>query len=310
MDNILTNNKENKKINGLSTIVLKMLATIFMTIDHIGHALEIFTNDSSLNVLIYILRFLGRFAFPIFIFLLIEGLYHTSNIKKYLLRLGIGSLLNYISITLIQIISNNKINFNYDGNIFLTLFILALLYYFINYSKYKFLVFIPILYIIASLAIKLIFVLGFYTINEVSSFIYFNGLFLQFDILGPILFIFILVSYKIYDRKIANTLGNDINAIEKFKASNEYQKSKNILVCIIIAILSLVCYLITYLPFYQNGIELLSDCALQSGMFFSSLLIFFYNGRKGYSNKKIKYIFYLYYPLHIVLIYLIFSFIF
>ena len=309
MENTLTN-KEDKNIKGFSTFILKIVGILSMTLDHIGYVLQNIYPIDSLEILAYVFRHVGRLALPIFIFVLLEGLTHTKNIKKYLLRIGIEALLIYISITLIQVIGKESFNFGYTGNIFITLFMLALFYYFIYHSKYKFLALIPILYIILSLGIKLLFVEGFYTIREIKSFIYFNGLFLQYDVIGPILFIGTLVGYKIYNNKIIKNLGENNDMIETFKTTKEYQKSKNTIVCIIIAFLALVCYLITYLPFYDNGIDQLVDGALQSSMFFSVIFLFFYNGRKGYSNKVIQYTFYFYYPVHIMLIYLIFYLIF
>ncbi len=309
MENTLTN-KEDKNIKGFSTFILKIVGILSMTLDHIGYVLQNIYPIDSLEILAYVFRHIGRLALPIFIFVLLEGLTHTKNIKKYLLRIGIEALLIYISITLIQVIGKESFNFGYTGNIFITLFMLALFYYFIYHSKYKFLALIPILYIILSLGIKLLFVEGFYTIREIKSFIYFNGLFLQYDVIGPILFIGTLVGYKIYNNKIIKNLGENNDMIETFKTTKEYQKSKNTIVCIIIAFLALVCYLITYLPFYDNGIDQLVDGALQSSMFFSVIFLFFYNGRKGYSNKVIQYTFYFYYPVHIMLIYLIFYLIF
>ena len=305
MENTLTN-KEDKNIKGFSTFILKIVGILSMTLDHIGYVLQNIYPIDSLEILAYVFRHI----LPIFIFVLLEGLTHTKNIKKYLLRIGIEALLIYISITLIQVIGKESFNFGYTGNIFITLFMLALFYYFIYHSKYKFLALIPILYIILSLGIKLLFVEGFYTIREIKSFIYFNGLFLQYDVIGPILFIGTLVGYKIYNNKIIKNLGENNDMIETFKTTKEYQKSKNTIVCIIIAFLALVCYLITYLPFYDNGIDQLVDGALQSSMFFSVIFLFFYNGRKGYSNKVIQYTFYFYYPVHIMLIYLIFYLIF
>lgn len=291
---------------GLSSFVLKILAAIFMTIDHIGYMMMNYYGQGTINNIGYVFRMFGRLALPIFIFVLLEGLSHTKNIKKYLLRLGIEAIVIYIAMTLIQVIGNGDFNFVYNGNIFITLFILAVFYYFIFYTKYKFLCCLPILYIIASFCTKLIFVEGFYTINEVKSFIYFNGLFMQYDIIAPFLFMVTLLGYKIYDNKLKKTLANDEEQIKEYKESTQYQRSKNSIVCIIIAFLTLVCYVITYLPFYENGLDQLIDGALQSFMFFSTIPIFFYNGRKGYSNKVIQYSFYLYYPLHIALIYLIF----
>lgn len=277
-----------------------------MTFDHVGFLIMDYYGSGSIYDIGYIFRMIGRLSLPIFIFVLIEGLSHTKNIKKYLLRLGIEALFIYILMTLIQVLGNGSFNFKYNGNIFITLFILASFYYFIYYSKYKFLCILPILYIAISFSTKLVFINGFFTIHEVSSFTYFNGLFLQYDILAPFIFIGTLLGYKIYDYKLTKALANNEDTINEFKESKQYQRSKNSIVCIIIAFLTLVCYLITYLPFYKNGLDELIDGALQSFMFFSTIPIFFYNGRKGYSNKIIQYSFYFYYPLHILLIYLIF----
>lgn len=296
--------------HGLSNFVLKIIALISMTFDHVGFMLMEIFKVENLQTLAYIFRAIGRISMPIFIFVLIEGLMHTKNIKKYLLRLGSEAFLIYIAITLIQVLSNNTFNIMFSGNIFITLFVLALFYYLCFCTKYKFLAVLPVLYIILNLATKLLFIEGYFTIHEVKGFIYFNGLFLQYDFLASFLFFGTLVSYKIYDNLINKRLSANENTIVEYKKTTDYQRSKNSIVCILIAFLTLVCYVITYLPIYKNGLDKLVDGALQSFMFISILALFFYNGRKGYSNKVVQYGFYLYYPLHIVIIYLIFYLIF
>ena len=71
----------------MTSFILKIIACISMTIDHFGYA---FFPEQ--KVLIY----LGRLAFPIFSFQIVEGYIHTKNLKKYILRLVIlGAISQY-----------------------------------------------------------------------------------------------------------------------------------------------------------------------------------------------------------------------
>lgn len=72
---------------GLSQEGLKLIACICMLIDHIG-ALFYPGVDS--------LRIVGRIAFPIFCFLLVEGAHYTRNPAKYAGRLMIGAVISEI----------------------------------------------------------------------------------------------------------------------------------------------------------------------------------------------------------------------
>ena len=62
----------------MSTFWLKIIAIVTMAIDHIGAVLfpeyEIF-------------RVIGRIAFPIFAFLIVEGMVRTKSLEKYLIRM-------------------------------------------------------------------------------------------------------------------------------------------------------------------------------------------------------------------------------
>lgn len=93
----------------MSTFILKIIAMLCMLIDHISRVLwpsqvtiysvDFSTASSELirNATIYTIgRGIGRIAFPIFCFLLVEGIMHTGNLKKYAIRLGILAVLSEI----------------------------------------------------------------------------------------------------------------------------------------------------------------------------------------------------------------------
>lgn len=133
---------------------LKLIAMITMLIDHFGAAFLIFYMNIGDNRLKYhelynITRSIGRISFPIFIFLLVEGLYHTRNIGKYLLRLSLFCIISEIPFDLA--FRRRLFDWQYQ-NVFFTLLIglaaIALMQY-IN----KFLKTIPFLDCLANILI-------------------------------------------------------------------------------------------------------------------------------------------------------------
>ena len=84
---------------GLSQEGLKLIACISMLIDHIAAVIVLrfvqqATGESQeiLREFYRVLRMIGRLAFPIYCFLLVEGAAHTHNPKGYCLRLLIAAV--------------------------------------------------------------------------------------------------------------------------------------------------------------------------------------------------------------------------
>ena len=84
---------------GISQEGLKLIACVTMLLDHIGATVvvrylqSIPGFDPQVYLIYELLRTVGRLAFPIYCFLLVEGAAHTRDPKKYGMRLAIGVLL-------------------------------------------------------------------------------------------------------------------------------------------------------------------------------------------------------------------------
>ncbi|ETJ99773.1 protein TraX [Eubacterium nodatum ATCC 33099] len=87
-----------KKFQFFSGAQLKYLAFISMLIDHVNNAIvtPMLDGGGFLLYLSNIFSILGRIAFPIFIFFIVEGFFKTSNRKKYLITLLIFGVISEV----------------------------------------------------------------------------------------------------------------------------------------------------------------------------------------------------------------------
>ena len=70
--------KENKLKFEVTSMLLHIMAMVFMLCDHLWGTI-VPGNDW--------LTCIGRLAFPVFAFMIVEGYFHTKNLKKYVGRL-------------------------------------------------------------------------------------------------------------------------------------------------------------------------------------------------------------------------------
>lgn len=206
---------------GISSFVLKKIAITSMLIDHVG---AVFFPQY------IVFRIIGRLAFPIFCFLLMQGYFHTKNIYKYGFRLFIFSLISEIPFDLAF---NNSIFYKESQNVFFTLLIGLIVIYFCEKQK-----------------------------SMVSK--------LMICAIGMVVAIFLNTDYSLY--------GILLIFIFYIFRKNKIYYSFGTIIANIMAI---------------GNIQMFSV--------FSLIPILLYNGKKGFGS--LKYIFYIFYPLHLLILY-------
>jgi hypothetical protein len=124
---------------------LKLIAVVAMLMDHIAYTIiwklyseacvvdgvhlmgDIIPNEAKKWYLIYMtMRSIGRIAFPIFAFMLVQGFLHTRNLKKYGFRILIFALISEIPYDLAM--SNRIVDFSYQNVLWTLLVALIMLY--------------------------------------------------------------------------------------------------------------------------------------------------------------------------------------
>lgn len=242
---------EQKEKRGISGSTLKLIAIITMLIDHVGAVivwrmiLRRAEAQGMVGMIIgdelysfyRILRNIGRIAFPIYCFLLVEGFQRTRSRKRYALRLGIFALISELPFNLAL---SSEVIHTAHQNVFFTLLIGLLTMIaadaISNSGSRKVPVFVRYLAEIA------VFAAGAFMAEAMCTDYGAKGIFC------------IMVLYLFRRNKLAQTLSGAVAFSWETTAP------------------------LAFIP------------------------IWFYNGRRG---LKLKYVFYLFYPLHLLILYLI-----
>ena len=291
-----------KKITFLSSFYIKILAIFFMTLDHLGIYLAMkYGTTPSMIELANVFRIFGRLAFPLFIFLIAEGMRHTKSVGKYLLRLGIiGSV---VSIIFILFFFTNLFpaaeSIYRHGNIFIDLVLTSLAIYFIRHPniKIKFLTLLPLAYSILSFAVK-----GIETgeVIDIHWFPYFLNM--QYDWVSIALGLGFYMSYYLGDLFIKYLENSSGISEDIWRENGSYRFAVNLFFVLVNSVVITAQFAFIYIwpigVFWDAGVQLY---AILSGA-----LLLFYSGKRGYNAKWFQYGAYLYYPLHIFVIAIIF----
>lgn len=285
----------------LSNFWLKVIALFTMTIDHIGFMLE---GRVGLEDLANIFRHVGRLALPLFCFMIAEGALHTKSFKKYALRLGIMASL--ISVGMIIFESIPALNQGYSirdlGIIFVDLLLGAFAVYCLKQKKwyFKIIALLPLMYGIASFIASS--VESCHCYGNILWFPYFMRT--QYGWFAILLCILFYVAHILGDVYLGFLSSNSGLDKENYRGTYIERNVLNIISAMMIVIASLLLYYIETImpPQYVSPMHKIQLFAMFSGVF-----ILLYNGYRGYNKKWFQYGSYLYYPIHIGIIFLIFT---
>ncbi len=274
--------KETKSF-GLSSLALKIIACVLMTLDHI--ALLFIPGQKDTYTLYYILRAVGKISFPIFAFLAVEGAYKTSNILKYLLRLGVLAIvMDGFGYTIGSIYQINPIENPLLGNAFTDMFLGVLTVYLLKKKNwYSLFAIIPVaIAVLSDISISSTYGSLFKTDWGTFSIVLFLSYFLAKE----------LSSLWIRKKNLDDpTMDYDVYRLKT-------DKMFEIVALITVELAFYLMWRINYtLPIIPNEFVPIGTYSV-----LASLFLLFYNGKKGYQNKVIQYSFYAYYPLHIVIL--------
>lgn len=225
----------------MTSFILKIIGILTMLCDHIG--------DSFIGHFSF-LNLIGRIAFPIFAFQVVQGYIHTHNVNKYALRLFIFAFISQIPFMLFLSTFYNS----YYLNVFFTLFLGVICLYGFDKIKNKY--------------------LG-----------------VLFAILICIIGHFIQVDYGAYG----------IAVIFIFYIFNKFLPNKKGLMCLAFFIITGIKYLPDIIS-YPSIAYIYIACILFTSI--SLIPICIYNEKQG---PKIKYLFYAFYPVHLLVLYIVHS---
>lgn len=324
------NSRIGKKSNGITGSTLKIIAIIAMLLDHTAATIinrifivkgldridpnnlqvleEFFSENSTLMLTYGFMRLIGRLAFPIFCFLLIEGFVHTSNRMRYAIRLAIFALISEIPFDFAFYGSF----YNKHQNVFFTLLIglLVMQCFCLIKEKAKNRKWLPIMAVAGAIAAGFTITYSFINIVRLLFTIITgeerNNMLGPYIIISLIVGLIMLLIYYIMTKKSSLEL-----------SSIRFADLLVLIVGMVIAQVLKTDYsgfgVLTIAVMYgfrkSHFKSMLAGCITLTIMaifeavaFLNLLFIRAYNGKRG---LNIKYVFYFFYPVHLLVLYLI-----
>ena len=287
----------------VSSFILKIIAFVTMTFDHVGALLQTTVGENYWLALTF--RHVGRIALPLFCFMIAEGVIHSKKPRKYFLRLGIMASIISLALFLIVGVVNTLPEFNgslsflrNQGNIFIDLLLGAVAVYCLTNKRWyiKVLAVLPLLFGIAS------FVVTSYEFAKAPVLIHWFPYFLrpQYHFYGIGMIILFYLIHYVAALFIANYSQKSGLPVESVKGTKVERYTLNILSAGVVIIWTILFFVVSLaMPedwvFWLPGVQ---NSAMIAGAF-----LLLYSGKRGYNAKWFQYGSYLYYPLHLIVIF-------
>ena len=283
-----------KEILFINGFVMKLIAFFLMTLDHIGIFMTT-SSDEKLQVVGQVFRLLGRLAFPLFVLMLVEGVRHTHSFPKYALRLGIVASMIMLAQVIGYFLIDNSLGDMYSPLLDLLCYG-TILYFLSKKNRWSFLAIIPFGIVILSYVVTLIEYTQGLSIHWFPIFLR-SG----YSIFGLIIALIMYFSYPLL-KKFFESYHMDI---EGYEQSGTFRFSLNVCYSFAIIFAVVVIYLIAKIP--NCDLFMVNEPAFSETWAIASIIfVLFYSGTRGYNAKWFQYASYLYFPLHLIIIYFVF----
>ncbi len=278
-----------------------------MLLDHVGLVLMnggYFPSGSWVISMGLVFRIIGRLSFPLYVFMLSEGLKHTKNKWKYILKLAI--MFTAIFIIEAGMYYGNILKYYAKSQAFTDLLALALMVVFLDMKgPKKLLALLPVAFLIISYAAS---VSEHYAENNGMTSVWTQGFpeFMRcaYSIYGMFIMLGFYYSEKVMTFFLSKTV--PIENSEQFMSKDQIRWVSNIFGSIIFLVVNIIFWSLSKLPIAIDYLNM----PLQTYAIITVPLLLFYNGARGYDSKWFRWTTYLFYPVHLGLIGLIFGLIF
>ncbi len=296
-----------EKAQILDEFALKLFAMAFMTLDHVG--LFLLSYLGSANMVGLVFRAIGRIAFPLFAFMLAEGIRKSGHKERYLISLsGMWALITAAQLVLYYGLGVSAIKSS--NNAFTDLLLGGLFLYCLNYleGRKKLFSLIPLAAVLGSYALSVCVA----NIPSLSNVPYF--LLPGYSLFGFLMIVGFYYAKNAVDAISTRYLEGSGQSLEIFQESKAYQGLLNMLSACVLFLITLICWGISYIPGVQLDVTTMhatsSGQVGQTWCLLAILPLLLYNGKRGPDGKPFRIFSYAYYPMHIAIIFAAFYLIF